>query len=278
MSTARLSVLGMMRYDASIFDELVLPAAPWSKYFVENSIDLPVPDREVLVAHILRRTANLEIFYPNFQTLRSAIRVWSITNQYKWKKLWESIHYDYNPIWNKDAYYTEEEHYTRDLNDAYDETTGSGTDGSYDDEERGTKGSTTTDSGSKNTQTSGTKNSTSVDSISSYNVNGFQEREKNTYNESSSGTENTTTSNTTGYSENTTDNQEGSYHEDFEGNKNSTNSATGTTDTLRTRREYGNIGVTTTQQMLEAERELATFNWYDVVCDSFIAEFCIDVF
>lgn len=278
MSMARISVLGMMRYDNTIFDSIVLPSPPWSKYFRESNIDIPAPDRDVLVAHILRRTANLEIFYPNFQTLKDAIRIWSITNRYKWLHLWETMHYDYNPIWNKDAHYEEEEHFSRDLKDEYGETTGSDTDGTYEDEERGNKGSTTTESGTKNTTTSGTKNSTNTNAISSYNINGLQDRERDTYTETTSGTENTTTSDTTGYTENTSDVQDGTYHEDFAGTKNSTNDATGTTDTLRKRREYGNIGVTTTQQMLEAERELATFNWYDMVCDSFIAEFCINVF
>lgn len=314
MSMARLSVLGMMRYDDTIFDEIVLPHAPWSKYFTENNITITEPDKDILVAHILRKTANLEIFYPTMQTLKSALRVWSITNYYKWLKLWESLHYDYNPIWNKDANYTEEEHFTRDLKDEYGEEVDSDTDGTYSDTENGTKNTasessgtkgvtssgtkddTTSSNGTKNTTTSGTKNSTSTDSISSFNVNGLQDREKNVYTETTSGTETVTTQEsgsiheTTSGSENTqtaeegsvdettTNTQTGTYHEDFTAGKQSTNDATGTTDTLRTRREYGNIGVTTTQQMLEAERELAAFNWYDMVCDSFIAEFCIQVY
>lgn len=278
MSTARISLLGLLRYDNTIFDDVVLPSAPFNRYFTENNIPIEPPDKDVLLAHIIRRTANLEIFYPNIQTLRPALRVWSLTNAYYWKKLWETLYYEYNPIWNKDANYEEEEHFTRDLEDAYSETTGSETDGRYEDEETGTKGATVTESGTKNTTTSGNKNSTTTDSISSYNVNGFQERNKSSYTETSSGTENVTTSDNSQLSENTTDVQDGTYHEDFSGTKGSTNDATGTTDTLRKRREYGNIGVTTSQQMIQAERDLAAFNWYDMVCDSFIAEFCINVF
>ena len=246
MSVARVSLLGLMRYDSDLFEEVRLPAAPWSKYFTENNIDIPEPDKDILIAHILRRAANLEIFLPNVQTVRPALKVWSITNGYKWKKLWESLHYEYNPIWNKDAYYTEEEHFTRDLKDEYDE-----------------------DATNNNTKTfgkkvtgSGSQNSTSTDRVSAYNVNGFQDREQNTYNETTSSTEQ----------------ESGTEGDAASGTRNGTNDATGTTDTLRTRREYGNIGVTTTMQMLKEQRELAAFNWYDMVCDSFIAEFCIDVF
>lgn len=41
---------------------------------------------------------------------------------------------------------------------------------------------------------------------------------------------------------------------------------------------YGNIGVTTSQQMLEAEYEVARFNIYEQIADLFIKEFCICVY
>lgn len=40
----------------------------------------------------------------------------------------------------------------------------------------------------------------------------------------------------------------------------------------------GNIGVTTTQQMIEAERETVLFNIYHVIADSFHRTFCLDVY
>lgn len=41
---------------------------------------------------------------------------------------------------------------------------------------------------------------------------------------------------------------------------------------------YGNIGVTTSQQMLEAEYDVARFNIYEQIADLFIKEFCICVY
>ena len=46
----------------------------------------------------------------------------------------------------------------------------------------------------------------------------------------------------------------------------------------RTGREHGNIGVTTTQQMLQSERDLVVFNLYDVIAESFIENFCLMVY
>ena len=44
------------------------------------------------------------------------------------------------------------------------------------------------------------------------------------------------------------------------------------------RTEQGNIGVTTTQQMIKEERESAMFNLYDVIAESFIRFFCIAIY
>ena len=40
-------------------------------------------------------------------------------------------------------------------------------------------------------------------------------------------------------------------------------------------RAYGNIGVTTTQEMLEAQRKLVRYNVYNEIADSFKEEFCL---
>ena len=64
-------------------------------------------------------------------------------------------------------------------------------------------------------------------------------------------------------------------------NSNSTTSADGTINesesgtNKRTGRTHGNIGVTTSQQMLESELEIARWNLYDEIADLFLSEFCI---
>ena len=46
----------------------------------------------------------------------------------------------------------------------------------------------------------------------------------------------------------------------------------------RTGRAHGNIGVTTSQQMIQSEREVAMFNIYDVIAESFVENFCLMVY
>lgn len=46
----------------------------------------------------------------------------------------------------------------------------------------------------------------------------------------------------------------------------------------RTGRAHGNIGVTTSQQMLQSELDIALFNLYDQITDIFLREFVIPVY
>lgn len=46
----------------------------------------------------------------------------------------------------------------------------------------------------------------------------------------------------------------------------------------RTREEHGNIGVTTTQQMIREEREIADFSLYQLIIDEFKERFCVMVY
>lgn len=64
------------------------------------------------------------------------------------------------------------------------------------------------------------------------------------------------------------------------GSDSTTSSSSGSTDTSlkHTAHLYGNIGVTTSQQMLEAELQVARFNLVDQITDCFLNEFCIRVY
>lgn len=46
----------------------------------------------------------------------------------------------------------------------------------------------------------------------------------------------------------------------------------------RTGRAHGNIGVTTSQQMLESERSVANFSFYETVAEDFKKRFCIMIY
>ena len=56
------------------------------------------------------------------------------------------------------------------------------------------------------------------------------------------------------------------------------NSSGASTDVKRKARMWGNIGVTTTQQMIEEERRVSEFNIADYIIDSFKRRFCLLIY
>lgn len=56
------------------------------------------------------------------------------------------------------------------------------------------------------------------------------------------------------------------------------NTLTDSGSITRTRTEQGNIGVTTTQQMIKEQRDVVTFNIYRVIIEDFKQRFCIMVY
>ena len=62
-----------------------------------------------------------------------------------------------------------------------------------------------------------------------------------------------------------------------EGNR-SDNTSGSSGDEEVTTRAHGNIGVTTTQQMIQSEREVVQFNVYHHIVRSFIDRFCIELY
>lgn len=56
------------------------------------------------------------------------------------------------------------------------------------------------------------------------------------------------------------------------------NTGTGITNSEHKGHLWGNIGVTTSQQMLQSELDIATWNLYEHITDIFLKEFCIMVY
>ena len=59
--------------------------------------------------------------------------------------------------------------------------------------------------------------------------------------------------------------------------KSTTNETTGGSETV-TEEVSGNIGVLSTQSMIEQQRSIALFKWYDIVAQDFIDRFCVQLY
>lgn len=196
---AWLSILGMYNYDESVFDGFRTP---------ENV------DKETTIQTILLECAELELIYPEFETMKNAITLWTNKEFAIWEELQKTREYEYNPIWNKDGTVIETESslFNKDRTGRYNGT-GSGVNTEY--------------------------------------VQGFNE---NTW----AGATKSEGSNNA----NTTENEE----------------STDTGEIERTRIEQGNIGVTTTQRMIQEQREVVVFNTMEYILSSFKKRFCLLIY
>ena len=253
-----LSVEGLYNYNNTLFDGFDVP---------EGLV------KQIAIDTILMRTRELEVLYPDFNYMKTRIAIWSSRYQINWKKLYDSTVLEYNPIENYDR--------MEDWTDTDDETSTSARDNTINRTDKSTLDKTNTNTSTKtntvkSTSTNEVMNSVNVtDQNTAFNA-GLADHAKQitdgdtTENGTITNTENDTTSNTeTGKD---TNEQTGKTTE----NENVNGGRTGRH--TRVGRAHGNIGVTTSQQMIQSERELVVFNLYDVIAESFVETFCLMVY
>ena len=310
MADAKLTIAGMYNYQPRMFDELALPIVPTAEMLnipedmiiseaMQEIIEINLPD---LIGKICLDSAGFSTLYMDADLMKILIGVWSRTRLPTWQRLYNTLFYKYNPIWNKN-YYTDR----------------SG-------EENGTKDYEYTDTAdNRNTETSHNRSRDfgltkgydegSVelsyeiqdlhplrvpfkDTVSNYrasetdntNTNGNNAQHillKNSGNIIYPSTPNQgendvespdiaeATLNTTGA---TISENENGYIGQNNRSTAGVSKDKNTKSTEDTKHEYGNIGIMTTQQMLEAEQKLALFNIYEIISKEFIKKFCIMVY
>lgn len=240
---ATLSILGLYQREPTLFDELELPAGM---------------KKDVLIDNILYEAASLEAYYPDPNFMKFMIGRWSFMNQNVWQKLYDTTVLEYNPIYNYDR--TEEWTENEKMLDGR-------TAASTETETRNLKtGETSRTDSNGDVTTTGTMKT-------ELNVSGYNEVTF-TPSEETIETPDTMTSNNVVVDGARDVTDTGTVSID----KKDTESLDRKRDNLRSGRAFGNIGVTTTQQMIQQERETVTFNMYKVITDSFVDRFCLMVY
>lgn len=211
--------------------------------------ELVVPDGvdvELVKDNLLAETAELEVIYPDAVFMQAMIGRWSAKELPIWERLYKTTLLEYNPIENYDRMeeWTEAEDTKKNT-------------------EADATGTSTTDTDGTSTRQSNTDGVINDQKyVSAYNETDFTptERDNNTQSETNESTQKDAgTVSVKTSAENTTD-------------------ETGNRNLLRKGRAHGNIGVTTSQQMLEAERDVALYNIIDVIINSFKNRFCLQVY
>ena len=252
MATAKITIIGLENYlnmdDKSLFDNIKLPEG-----IVKND----------LKNTIMLNAGDLEVLYPDPDYMKDVISLWFRTHYRTFDKWMKALEIEYEPLWNYDR--TEEytdEHEGSDIRTKDNKYSSKGTSES----EGATTGKTTNDLKS---EIEYGKSTTDTKSVSAYNSSSWENREKDVIAESGTDTTKDTgsvTNNNTS-KDSTTSNDSGTSEQTDKGSDKWKNT--------HKAHLYGNIGVTTSQQMLEAELEIARFNIYEQISDLFIQDNCI---
>lgn len=250
MVQATLSIMGLYNYDSSVLDGLIQNLPTAAKIPVDD-VHIAGQDlnADALLTELLAQSGELEFVYPNPDAAQKIITAWALINADRWQRLYNTMWFSYNPIWNKDGTTTRTETEIHDLTIT-------------------TMEPMTTKGGNRKTQLklSETPNTitTETKKIAGYNSNNFTNSEQQTI-------ENTGTNEST---------NTGTVENSVEGSSIISNTKTDKGDITRTysSRETGNIGVTETQTMIQDERAVINFNMSQIIINDFISRFCILVY
>ena len=274
---ARLTLNGMYQYDPTLFDGMILP----EDY-----------DRDALLAEIMTRCGQLYPYHQVPAILKSNIRLWFSRNFLNFDRIMEALLADYNPIENYDRH----EEWTR-TPDLTDEAKHTGKDtlqlsGKDSDQLSGTDTTTRTYTNYNETSTR-TGTDTVEKTVSAFDSSVYEPSEKTVETFGSvADSKNITGSyadatsygkkdeTTYGRKDETTYGRkdETTYGRKDEQSFNSTVTDRHTGTEEYESRIHGNIGVTTSQQMIQSEIELRQFDIYSDIARRFEREFIVQIY
>ena len=204
-------------------------------------------DKDNLVSEIMRNSGDLYPYHQVPEYLKKNITFWFSRRLFDFDRMYKSLRTEYSPIENYDR-----------IEDIKREYKDSGTD-----TEILTLGSSTTSSHTGTDTDSAQGGGSNEKGVSAYNEDGYTNREKDTetHNSNNTQTYNSTVTNTGSGSD-----------------KTQTDYGKQSTETENTR-IHGNIGVTTSQQMIESEMSLrAKYDIYKIISREFEREFLVQIY
>ena len=267
---SKISVLGLYKYDQSLFDNLQLPEG------------FTADDRTTLINNLLMECAEFECTYPNFDFCKAAIGFWSAARLSVWQKLYASTMFVYNPIWNKDGTITETrtKEYTGEKSGTVE------SEKEYADEKSASVASSKESEASKEDMTTDTRlaggnlDSTTENKTAGFNSNDYVKKDTQivdqTWDETDTHTIRHIITDTGSETGSTT--ESGTTSSSESGSTTESGSTSGTESEEYVRTEQGNIGLTSTQQLIKEEREVAQFEIDDFIIKDFKKQFCILVY
>lgn len=283
-----IGVITIYKENEHLFDDLVLPEGL---------------DKELVIDTILMELGELSIIYSNPKMLQSLIGIWSKRRNFVWTEMYKTLLYKYNPIENYRR--TEERVGRNDHIESSGRTYTMGEDSTQDNTQDTTGRIVEKDKqnwrDSGNSQTEGRDH---IDRADTDDTDSTQHVEHLAYGFNTEVPAKSWEDNTTGHSENdktsvqnSTSHSENAWEsggnqtadsqndneEHIVGNtkqkhnlQDSTKERGDAIDVDRYKlKAYGNIGVTTTQQMIREQRDIIQFDLIDIIVKEFKLQFCL---
>lgn len=212
-----------------------------------------------LAGYILINTAELEFIFPNPKFAEIAISAWAQVNDVRFTELYNTttveFYNSFEPLENYNMEETTTQEDTTTGTDSHTHSGGTTTEDSI----------TTNDTGTVSDSGDASRDGTTTHKVSAFNSKALADAHSDTDNFSTTST-NTRTDNLTH-----TTIEEHTF-KDTQKLDISRNDVLNRTVTLS---RHGNIGVTTSQQMAQSQRDLVMFDFNKYICDEFKNEFCI---
>lgn len=286
MAQSKITLIGLENYlnpEHSVFERMTLPEGI---------------DKDTLIGSIILRCQEFELLYTDPDFMMTAVDYWAKKNYRTFDKWVKALDIKYDPLYNYDR--TEE--FTDTHTGKYDKSVDGSLSGSnsHSDDYTRTDNLTQSDDHTRTDNLTETDDHTRTDNLSTTNDVTVTHSEK-AYNDSSyvgttqdvtdqdgsqtgtvrnaGTTSNTGTQREAGTTSNTgTQRNAGSASDTFGNTTSSDEEGNDSYTNTHKAKLYGNIGVTTSQQMLQSELDIARWNLYEHIADLFCTEFCIMVY
>lgn len=276
---AKLTMIALQRWmianNDDIFSDMIIPEGI---------------DRDVLTDNFLLRGGEFEVMYSDPVFMKDAITLWSKKWYRTFDKWITALSIEYNPLEN----YDRQEDWTDTSNRGVKNNgrRDSGNTRTLNNQDKRTLNTTnkrtldTQDEETLDTQNERTLDTTvtSENTVSAYDSSSYQPSNKNVTENDGTDTMNNTGTDTFTHTGTDTMQNTGTDTLDYSGtikDEYGEGFSSQTTDngkTIHDGRIHGNIGVTTSQQMLEAELQIAEWNIYEHITDLFLSEFVIPIY
>lgn len=108
---ARLTIAGLNEYRSDLFDNLELPVPPVNAAAIGLQADQLraawTIDKTDFINFLCLETMGMSVAYPDADFMKLAIGTWSRSHIHEWQRMFDTLFYKYNPLWNKDGKVTE---------------------------------------------------------------------------------------------------------------------------------------------------------------------------